>query len=100
MNREEAIEILLRGAKEISYRYNHPKEYTEALKIAVESLKVGEVHLLEYERTAGSARGSWIAKEERSQDEILYECSVCGATFASNGIDFAYCPRCGSYMRE
>ena len=33
MEREEAIEILLRGAKEVSYRYRHPQEYAKALKI-------------------------------------------------------------------
>ena len=68
MEREEAIEILLRGAKEVSYRYRHPQEYAKALKMVVESLKVDEAYQLEYERTAGSARGSWIAKEERSQE--------------------------------
>lgn len=86
MNREEAIEILLRGAEEVSYRYRHPKEYSEALKVAVDSLK------------NDIKRGEWLAKGDRGQKEV-YECSVCGATFVSDGIDFAYCPRCGSYMR-
>lgn len=44
--------------------------------------------------------GEWISKGAREgSHEEIYECSICGARFASDGIDFAYCPKCGSYMR-
>lgn len=44
-------------------------------------------------------KGEWIPKEDRGQKETVYQCSVCGAEFVSDGIDFRYCPRCGSNMR-
>lgn len=48
--------------------------------------------------------GEWISKGAREgaregSHEEIYECSICGARFVSDGIDFAYCPKCGSYMR-
>lgn len=44
-------------------------------------------------------KGEWIPKEDKGQKETVYQCSVCGAEFVSDGIDFHYCPRCGSNMR-
>lgn len=44
-------------------------------------------------------KGEWIPKEDKGQKETVYQCSACGAEFVSDGIDFCFCPRCGSNMR-
>lgn len=44
--------------------------------------------------------GEWISKGAREEGhEEIYECSICGVQFVSDGINFAYCPKCGSDMR-
>ena len=67
----------------------------EALEMAIASLETDEAYQLQYEKPSGK----WEQINKNEHNVIpQWKCSECGAEFECFGIDFEYCPRCGSKM--
>ena len=98
MTRAEAIKTL-KGEAWICCA----EKWDEALKIAINSLKIDEQYDLMYEQ-AEPKTGHWIEKDGFDGD-VYYDCSECGESWTTiegtpwdNGMN--YCPNCGAKMES
>lgn len=87
MTREEAIknlEIVLDSAENRCARNIVIPELEEALKIAIEALKVPK-------------QGEWVEVTHSGKD--IYLCSECAEAYKMY-ITYNFCPNCGARMKE
>ena len=97
MTRKDAIDRLdiIVSKHEVDDVYitlTNEKDY-EALKVAINSLKIDERYELEYEQ-AEPKTGHW---KPYLEEGLRYQCSACDSRFST---PWEYCPHCGAKIAE
>ena len=101
ITRQQAIDWLCRLRSFIPiYIPRNKADFENALTFAINSLETDEAYQLLYERSTNKAH--WIDDGPyMGRAEHIYRCSSCGCEYITvDGVDFEYCPICGSKMED